>query len=536
MPDEARDAGRGMGLTDRQLLWRVELPLALPAIMAGLRIAATTTVGLAALATFAGAGGLGDQMASQKEFISNIAVGGALCVLMAVGLDAILLLAQRAAHPLDAREDGMTLAFLGGLGDALQFIVTKQRGPRRRAGRRHPAAAAAARAPAHHVRPRWRDRHRDRAAASGLWLGHSKRGSFLVVSVTNAGRAVPSIGVVFLFFAALGAGFFNITLALVLLAIPPILLNAYTGVRGVDPEAVDAARGMGLTGAQILRQVELPLALPLVFGGVKTSTVNVIATATLGPAAGVVTLGDPIINPSSYGDAGRLGAAIVVAALAIAAEVGLSRGAAQAHAGGAQAQRAGGVPAPAALHFQEEDRTHIMSRRRFIPALAAVLALALGVAACGSDNNSGASRSCVATSPTSPREPAAIKHNDANAKTTLTVGLEELHRAEGARRDLRPGLPGRRLHGQEGAQPRRREDGAEGGQDRPDLRLPGVHRHRAAVVPEGPGQGHPDRREPGLRAGQVGPGQAGHRGLPADARSPRPTRSGCSRRRPTSSG
>jgi osmoprotectant transport system permease protein len=99
VPDEARDAGIGMGLTTRQLLWRVELPLALPAIMAGLRIAATTTVGLAALATFAGAGGLGDQMASQKEFISNIAVGGGLCVVMAVALDAILLLVQRVLTP-----------------------------------------------------------------------------------------------------------------------------------------------------------------------------------------------------------------------------------------------------------------------------------------------------------------------------------------------------------------------------------------------------------------------------------------------------
>ena len=99
VPEDARDAGRGMGLTARQLLWRVELPLALPAIMVGLRIAATTTVGLAALATYAGAGGLGDQMASQKEFISNIAVGGALCVLMAVALDALLLLAQRVLTP-----------------------------------------------------------------------------------------------------------------------------------------------------------------------------------------------------------------------------------------------------------------------------------------------------------------------------------------------------------------------------------------------------------------------------------------------------
>jgi osmoprotectant transport system permease protein len=99
VPEESRDAGRGMGFTSRQLLWRVELPLAVPAIMAGLRIAATTTVGLAALATYAGAGGLGDQMASQKEFISNVAVGGALCVLMAVGLDAILLFAQRLLTP-----------------------------------------------------------------------------------------------------------------------------------------------------------------------------------------------------------------------------------------------------------------------------------------------------------------------------------------------------------------------------------------------------------------------------------------------------
>ena len=102
MPAEARDAGRGMGLTDRQLLWRVELPLALPEIMAGLRIAATTTVGLAALAFFAGAGGLGDAIFADMQFMSNIVVAGGLCVLLAVVLDAILLLAQRAAHPLDA--------------------------------------------------------------------------------------------------------------------------------------------------------------------------------------------------------------------------------------------------------------------------------------------------------------------------------------------------------------------------------------------------------------------------------------------------
>jgi osmoprotectant transport system permease protein len=216
----------------------------------------------------------------------------------------------------------MTLAFLGQLGDAIEFIFNKSEGP------------GGAQVGGSQLLPLLREHLLITFAAVGIataialpigtWLGHSKRGSFLVISVTNAGRAVPSLGVVFLFFAILGAGFFNITLALILLAIPPILLNAYTGVRAVDPEAVDAANGMGFTGSQVLRKVELPLALPLIFGGIKTSTVNVLATATLGPEAGVVTLGDPIINPSSYGEAGRLGAAIVVAALAIVAEVGLS--------------------------------------------------------------------------------------------------------------------------------------------------------------------------------------------------------------------
>ncbi len=99
VPEEARDAGRGMGLTDRQLLWRVELPLALPAIMTGLRIAATTTVGLAALAFYAGGGGLGEPMEADKAFDSNIVAAGGLCVVMAVALDGLLLLSQRLLTP-----------------------------------------------------------------------------------------------------------------------------------------------------------------------------------------------------------------------------------------------------------------------------------------------------------------------------------------------------------------------------------------------------------------------------------------------------
>jgi osmoprotectant transport system permease protein len=99
VPDETKDAGRGMGLTDRQLLWRVELPLALPEIMAGLRIATTTTVGLATLAFFAGAGGLGEQIFADITFKSNVVVAGGLAVALAALLDGLILLAQRTITP-----------------------------------------------------------------------------------------------------------------------------------------------------------------------------------------------------------------------------------------------------------------------------------------------------------------------------------------------------------------------------------------------------------------------------------------------------
>jgi osmoprotectant transport system permease protein len=99
VPGDIKDAGRGMGLTDRQLLWRVEVPLALPEIMAGLRIAATTTVGLATLVFFAGAGGLGEQIFADITFKSNVVVAGGLAVLLAAALDGLILLVQRAITP-----------------------------------------------------------------------------------------------------------------------------------------------------------------------------------------------------------------------------------------------------------------------------------------------------------------------------------------------------------------------------------------------------------------------------------------------------
>jgi osmoprotectant transport system permease protein len=158
----------------------------------------------------------------------------------------------------------------------------------------------------------------------GLWLGHTGRGSFLPLGVANVGRAVPSLALIVFFVAYIGTGFTNVMLALALLAIPPVLANAYVGVRAVDPDAVDAARGVGMTGADVVRRVELPLAAPLIMAGVRTSAVNVVATATIAPLAGVSSLGDPIISYGVYGDAGRLGGAIVVAVLAVAAELSLA--------------------------------------------------------------------------------------------------------------------------------------------------------------------------------------------------------------------
>ena len=162
------------------------------------------------------------------------------------------------------------------------------------------------------------------AVPLGLFLGHIGRGEFLAVSISNVGRAVPTLALIAFFIAYLGVGFTNVLVVLVLLAIPPILTNTYVGVRQVDPEIVDASRGVGLSEPQIARRVELPLALAPIFGGIRISSVNVIATAIIAPLASVNTLGTPIINGNVYGDAGRLGASIAVALIAISVDAGLA--------------------------------------------------------------------------------------------------------------------------------------------------------------------------------------------------------------------
>jgi osmoprotectant transport system permease protein len=161
------------------------------------------------------------------------------------------------------------------------------------------------------------------AVPVGLYLGHVGKGEFLAVSVSNIGRAVPSLALLAFFVAFLGIGAVNVIAVLTLLAIPPILTNTYVGVRQVDRETVDAARGMGLTEAQIIRKVELPLSINIMFAGLRLSAVAVIATATIAPLANVRSLGNPILEGQTYGDAGQLGAAIVVALITLAVDAGL---------------------------------------------------------------------------------------------------------------------------------------------------------------------------------------------------------------------
>ena len=155
----------------------------------------------------------------------------------------------------------------------------------------------------------------------GVWLGHLHRGSFIAINISNVGRALPSLAVVAINIALLGLGVINLIVALVILAVPPMLTNAYTAVDGVDREVVDAARGMGMRSFEVLGRVELPLAIPLLFAGVRTASVYVVATVTLGAVTGTDGgLGDIIANQASYRLAGVLGAAICVAALALLVE------------------------------------------------------------------------------------------------------------------------------------------------------------------------------------------------------------------------
>ena len=157
----------------------------------------------------------------------------------------------------------------------------------------------------------------------GIVLGHFHRGSGLAIGTSIVVRALPSVVLIGVFLTVLGIGFVNNMVALAVLATGPILTNAYDGVEGVERDVVEAARGMGMSRAQTLARVELPLALPLLFTGIRVAAVTVVATATIAAIAGGGGLGDVIVNQASYRLEGVLGASYCVMALSAGVWVAL---------------------------------------------------------------------------------------------------------------------------------------------------------------------------------------------------------------------
>lgn len=160
------------------------------------------------------------------------------------------------------------------------------------------------------------------ALPAAMYIGHRRRFEFLVVSVANIGRAIPSFGLLFLFVILLGLGDEPVVIAMVLLAIPPILTNTYVGIQTVDSDTLEAARGMGMSEAAVLASIELPLAAPVIVAGLRTAAVQVVATATLAAVPAGGGLGRFIVDGFAAGDDPQTFAgAVLVALLAVVTEI-----------------------------------------------------------------------------------------------------------------------------------------------------------------------------------------------------------------------
>jgi osmoprotectant transport system permease protein len=156
-----------------------------------------------------------------------------------------------------------------------------------------------------------------------LLIRNTRLGAAIAINIGNVGRAVPSLAILALALPLLGIGFRTALVALAALAIPPILINASTGLREVDKGIIDAARGMGLSGRQILSGIQLPIAAPVIFAGIRTSAVQTVASATLATFVGAGGLGDLIVEGlQRRGPEILLAGAIAVAVLAIITEIG----------------------------------------------------------------------------------------------------------------------------------------------------------------------------------------------------------------------
>lgn len=152
----------------------------------------------------------------------------------------------------------------------------------------------------------------------GLYIGHTGRFSFIAINAGNAGRSLPTLGLIILLVTLIGFSLVPVIIALVVLSIPPILTSTYAGLRAVNPAAVDAAKGMGMRPFQILFRVEVPMALPLILSGVRSATLQVVSTATVASYVGLSGLGRLLVDGIALNQYDRvIGGAVLVAILAI---------------------------------------------------------------------------------------------------------------------------------------------------------------------------------------------------------------------------
>ena len=377
--------------------------------------------------------------------------------------------------------------------DAIELPAALARvGRRRRAGRRQPSAAPAVDAPARHVRGDRRRRCCD-AADRASWLGHRGKGQLAASTAANVGRALPSFAVLVFFSTYLGLNVGNLVFAMVLLAVPPIFTNTYVGIRQVDRDVVDAARGMGLTERQLART--------------RRAAARPAARLRRHPHLGRQRAGDRDARPlrrastrsasrsstrTCTATPGASGTAILVAA---ARDRG---GAALRRACSARSRRADSSSPSNAPHRGGTDTCDRAACSRCSrssswpsgwPPAAATTTRATAALVRRHHRRDDPAAAAVAKVITEQRRQRqqADDHDR----------LQELHRGVHPRRDLRPGAAGRRLQGQEAAEPRLRADRAQGPEVRPRRRLPGVHRHGADELL----QGQDRRRAQGPGAG-----------------------------------
>ncbi len=286
-----RDAASAVGYTRLGQLLKVELPLALPVLIAGLRVVAVTNISMVAVGSVIGIGGLGTWFTEgyQSDKSDQIIAGIIAIFLLAIIIDMLILLVGRAITPwarahVEGQGGGMNF-----MQQALDYIFSAQNwGGNAGLGARiieHLQYTAVAVAVSALI-----------AIPIGLIIGHTGRGSFLVVTAVNGLRALPTLGVLLLGVLLWGLGLLPPTVALMLLGIPPLLAGTYAGIANVDPKVTDAARSMGMTERRVLMRVEVPNAMPLILGGLRTATLQVVATATIAAYASLGGLGRYLID------------------------------------------------------------------------------------------------------------------------------------------------------------------------------------------------------------------------------------------------